>query len=76
MACFMCVPCLCVVLTFNKTPTKQHNFKQNDSKKSGFMSSADYKKPRKIDFPQCAKDALTRIGKTIYLTMKMYMKFH
>lgn len=27
------------------------------------MSSSDYKKPRKTDFPQCAKDALIRIGK-------------
>lgn len=26
------------------------------------MTSADYKKPRKLDFPQCAKDALIRIG--------------
>lgn len=28
----------------------------------GLMSSADYKKPRKSEFPQCAKDALIRIG--------------
>lgn len=29
------------------------------------MTSADYKKPRKLEFPQCAKDALTRIGEYI-----------
>lgn len=27
------------------------------------MISSEYKKPRKTDFPQCAKDALIRIGK-------------
>lgn len=27
------------------------------------MTSSDYKKSRKLDFPQCAKDALIRIGK-------------
>lgn len=33
------------------------------------MSSSDYKKPRKSDFPQCAKDALTRIGKPFVITI-------
>lgn len=38
------------------------------------MSSTDYKKPRKLDFPQCAKDALIRIGKC-YIVVKQ-SQFH
>lgn len=40
------------------------------------MSAIDYKKPRKSDFPQCAKDALTRIGKNASLSTENYVEIY
>lgn len=61
----MCVPCFRIDVTFStQNADKTNLFQTKQSRRSGRMSSSDYKKHRKLDFPQCAKDALTRIGRS------------